>query len=149
MGTSAPSLAKSGSGGVTGAGAGGAIGRGLRWVERATLAEAKGSVRVVEFAPRHFGLKIVSPFVHVADFCRYRFFAFYLPHIFLSFLNSLNVQFRLSTTRGTPRCASLPLRLVPGVNMHPGNAGTANEGRGNRDKKKSDVDAACFLSLVH
>jgi nucleoporin SEH1 len=30
-----------------------------RWVERAVLSDAKGSVRVVEFAPRHFGLKLV------------------------------------------------------------------------------------------
>jgi len=29
------------------------------WVERATLVEAKGSVRSVEFAPHHFGLRLV------------------------------------------------------------------------------------------
>jgi len=31
-----------------------------RWVERAVLTEAKGSVRDVAFAPAHFGLKLVS-----------------------------------------------------------------------------------------
>lgn len=31
-----------------------------RWVERATLSDAKGTVRSVDFAPHHFGLKIVS-----------------------------------------------------------------------------------------
>ena len=31
----------------------------LRWFERAVLLEAKGSVRAIEFAPHHFGLKIV------------------------------------------------------------------------------------------
>ncbi|EPQ53705.1 WD40 repeat-like protein [Gloeophyllum trabeum ATCC 11539] len=31
-----------------------------RWVERATLVDAKGTVRAVEFAPRHFGLKLAS-----------------------------------------------------------------------------------------
>jgi len=30
-----------------------------RWVERETLSEAKGTVRAVEFAPHHFGLKLV------------------------------------------------------------------------------------------
>ena len=30
-----------------------------RWVDRAFLADAKGSVRAVEFAPRYFGLKLV------------------------------------------------------------------------------------------
>jgi len=33
---------------------------GSRWVERAVLVEAKGTVRSVEFAPHHFGLKLVS-----------------------------------------------------------------------------------------
>ena len=32
-----------------------------RWTERAILPEAKGTVRSVEFAPQHFGLKLVSP----------------------------------------------------------------------------------------
>ena len=31
-----------------------------RWAESATLLEAKSSVRSVEFAPHHFGLKLVS-----------------------------------------------------------------------------------------
>lgn len=40
-----------------------ASGPGTRWVERAVLADAKGSVRAVEFAPHQFGLKLVrSPF---------------------------------------------------------------------------------------
>lgn len=30
-----------------------------RWVERAVLSDAKGTVRAVEFAPHHFGLKLV------------------------------------------------------------------------------------------
>ena len=30
-----------------------------RWIERAVLLEARGSVRSVEFAPRHFGFKLV------------------------------------------------------------------------------------------
>jgi WD40 repeat protein len=34
-------------------------GPGTRWVERAVLADAKGSVRAVEFAPHQFGLKLV------------------------------------------------------------------------------------------
>jgi nucleoporin SEH1 len=33
-----------------------------RWVERAVLSDAKGTVRSVEFAPHHFGLKLVSCF---------------------------------------------------------------------------------------
>jgi nucleoporin SEH1 len=36
-----------------------ASGPGTRWVERAVLADAKGSVRDVEFAPHQFGLKLV------------------------------------------------------------------------------------------
>ena len=36
-----------------------ATGPGTRWVERAVLADAKGSVRAVEFAPHQFGLKLV------------------------------------------------------------------------------------------
>ena len=31
-----------------------------RWIERAVLADAKGTVRGVEFAPHHFGLKLAS-----------------------------------------------------------------------------------------
>lgn len=31
-----------------------------RWIERAALTEAKGSVRDAAFAPAHFGLKLVS-----------------------------------------------------------------------------------------
>lgn len=31
-----------------------------RWVERAVLTDARGTVRAVEFAPHHFGLKLVS-----------------------------------------------------------------------------------------
>lgn len=33
---------------------------GSRWVERASLSDAKGTVRGVEFSPQHFGLKLVS-----------------------------------------------------------------------------------------
>jgi len=36
-----------------------ASGPGTRWVERAVLADAKGSVRALEFAPHQFGLKLV------------------------------------------------------------------------------------------
>jgi hypothetical protein len=31
-----------------------------RWVERAVLTDARGTIRSVEFAPHHFGLKLVS-----------------------------------------------------------------------------------------
>lgn len=31
-----------------------------RWIERAVLVDAKATVRSVEFAPHHFGLKLVS-----------------------------------------------------------------------------------------
>ena len=31
-----------------------------RWVERAVLTDSRGTLRSVEFAPHHFGLKIVS-----------------------------------------------------------------------------------------
>ena len=43
-----------------------ASGPGTRWTERAVLADAKGSVRAVEFAPHQFGLKLVRalPTVH-------------------------------------------------------------------------------------
>jgi nucleoporin SEH1 len=34
-------------------------GPGSRWVERAVLLDARGTVRAVEFAPHHFGLKFV------------------------------------------------------------------------------------------
>jgi nucleoporin SEH1 len=37
-----------------------------RWVERAVLTEAKGSVRDVAFAPAHFGLKLVSSTLVIA-----------------------------------------------------------------------------------
>nr|GAT50984.1 predicted protein [Mycena chlorophos] len=33
---------------------------GTRWVERAILTEARGTVRAVEFAPHHFGLKLAT-----------------------------------------------------------------------------------------
>lgn len=36
-----------------------ANGPGTRWINRAVLADAKGSVRDVEFAPHQFGLKLV------------------------------------------------------------------------------------------
>ena len=39
-----------------------ASGPGTRWVERTVLADAKGSVRAVEFAPHHSGLKLVRLF---------------------------------------------------------------------------------------
>ena len=42
---------------ANGAGAGPS---GARWTERAALLDAKGTVRAVEFAPHHFGLKLVS-----------------------------------------------------------------------------------------
>lgn len=32
-----------------------------RWVERTVLTDARGTVRAVEFAPHHFGLKLVRP----------------------------------------------------------------------------------------
>lgn len=46
-----------------------------RWVERAVLLDARGTVRAVEFTPHHFGLKLVcinvgltpSPFLNVAQ----------------------------------------------------------------------------------
>jgi nucleoporin SEH1 len=38
----------------------GAPGSAQRWVERTSLVDARGSVRAVEFAPHHFGLKLVS-----------------------------------------------------------------------------------------
>lgn len=31
-----------------------------RWVERALLTDSRGTVRAVEFAPQHLGLKLVS-----------------------------------------------------------------------------------------
>ena len=40
-------------------GSGGAAGS-SKWVERAMLVDAKGTVRAIEFAPQHFGLKLVS-----------------------------------------------------------------------------------------
>jgi len=36
-----------------------ASGPGTRWINRAVLADAKGTVRGVEFAPHQFGLKLV------------------------------------------------------------------------------------------
>jgi nucleoporin SEH1 len=44
---------------TNGASAAAASGPGTRWVNRAVLADAKGSVRDVEFAPHQFGLKLV------------------------------------------------------------------------------------------
>ncbi|KAL5521651.1 SEH1 [Sanghuangporus sanghuang] len=44
---------------VSGAGSGAIDGK-SKWVERAVLLEAKGSVRSVEFAPHHFGLKLAA-----------------------------------------------------------------------------------------
>lgn len=35
-----------------------------RWVERAVLLDARGTVRAVEFAPHHFGLKLVFMNAH-------------------------------------------------------------------------------------
>lgn len=48
-----------------------ASGPGTRWNERAVLADAKGSVRAVEFAPHQFGLKLVRalPTVHPPCAC--------------------------------------------------------------------------------
>lgn len=53
---------------LNGAGAGPSTA--TRWVERAMLVDAKGTVRSVEFAPQHFGLKLVrmsSPLAAVHD----------------------------------------------------------------------------------
>ncbi|KAF9486184.1 WD40 repeat-like protein [Pholiota conissans] len=42
-------------------GSGASIGQqGSRWVERAVLSDAKGTIRTVEFAPHHFGLKLAT-----------------------------------------------------------------------------------------
>lgn len=40
-----------------------------RWTERAVLVDAKFSVRAVEFAPQHFGLKLVCSFrrLHIVE----------------------------------------------------------------------------------
>ncbi|TFK49301.1 WD40 repeat-like protein [Heliocybe sulcata] len=38
----------------------GASAASARWIERAVLVDAKGTVRAVEFGPRHFGLKLAS-----------------------------------------------------------------------------------------
>jgi len=55
-----------------------ASGPGKRWVERAELADAKGSVRAVEFAPHQLGLKLVrSPCCSM--FCAF-FTAFPIGH---------------------------------------------------------------------
>ena len=40
-----------------------------RWVERAVLSDAKGTIRAVEFAPHHFGLKLVRANGHCSS-CR-------------------------------------------------------------------------------
>lgn len=48
-----------------------ASGPGTRWNERAVLADAKGSVRAVEFAPHQFGLKLVRPLPTVHLHCTY------------------------------------------------------------------------------
>ncbi|KAI8986310.1 WD40 repeat-like protein [Trametes punicea] len=56
--------ATDGDGGVQLNGAGSGVGVGSsspsRWVERAMLVDAKGTVRSVEFAPHHFGLKLAT-----------------------------------------------------------------------------------------
>ena len=46
---------------ANGASAVAASGPGTRWVNRAMLADSKGTVRDVEFAPHQFGLKLVRP----------------------------------------------------------------------------------------
>ena len=38
-----------------------------RWIERAVLVDAKATVRSVEFAPHHFGLKLVGAANHVPE----------------------------------------------------------------------------------
>ena len=38
-----------------------------RWVERSVLLDAKGSIRAVEFAPHHFGLKLVRSHLIASD----------------------------------------------------------------------------------
>ena len=48
-----------------------ASGPGTRWNERAVLADAKGSVRAVEFAPHQFGLKLVRALPAVHPLCAY------------------------------------------------------------------------------
>lgn len=42
------------------AGAANGAGPSSRWVEKAVLVEARGTVRYVEFAPRHYGLKLAT-----------------------------------------------------------------------------------------
>lgn len=52
-----------GTGGIGGSGITGTtstVGSGSRWVERAKFVESKASVRAIEFAPRYFGLKLVT-----------------------------------------------------------------------------------------
>lgn len=46
-------------GSSSGAGAGSTGPSSSRWVEKAVLPDARGTVRAVEFAPHHFGLKLV------------------------------------------------------------------------------------------
>jgi len=48
-----------------------ASGPGTRWTERAVLADAKGSVRAVEFAPHQFGLKLVRALPTIHPSCAY------------------------------------------------------------------------------
>ena len=43
---------------------GSASSSGARWTERAMLVDARGTVRAVEFAPAHFGLKLVRRATH-------------------------------------------------------------------------------------
>ena len=54
----APGTGGIGGGGMTGTA--GTVGSASRWVERAKFVESKASVRAIEFAPRYFGLKLVT-----------------------------------------------------------------------------------------
>jgi nucleoporin SEH1 len=54
-----------------------ASGPGTRWVNRAVLADAKGSVRDVEFAPHQFGLKLVRSSSRSPSCACFTFSSFY------------------------------------------------------------------------
>ncbi len=56
----APAPGTGGIGGSGMTGTAGTVGSGSRWVERAKFVESKASVRAIEFAPRYFGLKLVT-----------------------------------------------------------------------------------------
>ena len=56
----APAPGTGGIGGTGMPGTTGTVGSASRWVERAKFVESKASVRAIEFAPRYFGLKLVT-----------------------------------------------------------------------------------------